>query len=57
MLLSTSTFHTGAGQGNEYLNVILPFFLLPPLMLLVAATLVRVTLDAARRPGQLAHSE
>ncbi|WP_286929456.1 MULTISPECIES: hypothetical protein [Aeromicrobium] len=57
VLFYTSTFHTGAGQANEYPSVILPYFLLPPLILLITATLVRVALDATRQPEQLAHSE
>ncbi|MBA4608261.1 hypothetical protein H1W00_07205 [Aeromicrobium sp. Marseille-Q0843] len=57
VLFYTSSFHTGAGQANEFPGVILPYFLLPPLILLITATLVRVALDASRRPEQLAHSE
>lgn len=57
VLFYTTTFHTDAGQSNEYLDLLLPYVLLVPLMLLAAATLVRVTLDATRRPKRLAHSE
>ncbi|WP_172806201.1 hypothetical protein [Aeromicrobium choanae] len=56
VLFYTSTFHTGAGESNEFPSVILPYLLLVPLNLLVGTTLVRVAVDGGRRPErQLTH--
>lgn len=51
LLFSTSTFDTGAGEGNEYLGVVLLYFLLVPLTMLIAATLLRVGLDSFGTPS------